>query len=383
MFKEINFITPDVKVEDYKEAFTSPAVSAEVLEEIIKEQNNYCKLVIRPLERGYGQTLGNSLRRVLLSSIPGAAIVAVNIEGVAHEFTAMDGVVEDVTEIVLNLKNIVFTINADKDAKGQFGDENELLRLELNVTLPTVSEQTKSGVAAKEVAKSRVVTANDIDITSTEIIKVVNPNQKICTLQAGGSIKMEIFIRKGVGYVSADENKRFCKVNGNPIVGLLPIDSIFTPVTRCRYDVTRTRHEDSFNYDELVLEVWTNGSVRAVDAVSLASVFLIDHYRVIAGLNSYVQDLSFMTQKEEKVANDKLDKKIEDLDLSVRSYNCLKRANINTVGELAQKTEEEMMKVRNLGRKSLKEVVLKLREIGLDLKSSSGLIFEDDEEDEE
>ena len=165
--------------------------------------------------------------------------------------------------------------------------------------------------------------------------------------------------------------------------GLLPIDSIFTPVTRCRYEVSRTRHEDSFNYDELILEVWTNGSIRAVDAVALASVFLIDHYKVIAGLNNYVQDLSFMNQPTEKVANDKLDKKIEDLDLSVRSYNCLKRANINTVGELAQKTEEEMMKVRNLGRKSLKEVVLKLREIGLDLKSSTGLIFEDDEDEEE
>ena len=383
MFKEINFITPDVKVEDYKDAFTSQAVSAEVLQELVEEQKNYCKLVIRPLERGYGQTLGNSLRRVLLSSIPGAAIVAVDIEGVQHEFTAMKGVVEDVTEIVLNLKNIVFTINADKDVKGDFGDENELLRLELNVSLPSVADQTKAGVAPKDVVKSRVVTAEDINLSSTEVIKVINKNQKICTLQAGASFNMVLYIRKGVGYVSADENKRFCKEGNNRIVGLLPIDSIFTPVTRCRYEVSRTRHEDSFNYDELILEVWTNGSIRAVDAVALASVFLIDHYKVIAGLNNYVQDLSFMNQPTEKVANDKLDKKIEDLDLSVRSYNCLKRANINTVGELAQKTEEEMMKVRNLGRKSLKEVVLKLREIGLDLKSSTGLIFEDDEDEEE
>ena len=383
MFKEINFITPDVKVEDYKDAFTSQAVSAEVLQELVEEQKNYCKLVIRPLERGYGQTLGNSLRRVLLSSIPGAAIVAVDIEGVQHEFTAMKGVVEDVTEIVLNLKNIVFTINADKDVMGDFGDENELLRLELNASLPTVADQIKAGTPKDQVELSRVVRAKDIVLDSIEVIKVINPEQKICTLQAGASCNMVIYIRKGVGYVSADENKRFCKEGNNRIIGLLPIDSIFTPVTRCRYEVTRTRHEDSFNYDELVLEVWTNGSVRAVDAVALASVFLIDHYKVITQLNNYVQEKSYMNQQTEKVQNDKLDKKIEDLDLSVRSYNCLKRANINTVGELAQKTEEEMMKVRNLGRKSLKEVVLKLREIGLDLKSSTGLIFDDEADDEE
>ena len=383
MFKEINFITPDVKVEEYKEAFTSPKVNVGVDQEIVLDQENYAKIVIRPLERGYGQTIGNSLRRVLLSSIPGAAIVAVDIDGVEHEFTAMQGVVEDVTEIVLNLKNIVFTINADKDVRGDFGDENELLRLELNATLPSVADQIKAGTPKDQVELSRVVKAKDINLDSIEVIKVINPEQKICTIQAGASCNMVIYIRKGVGYVSADENKRFCKEGNNRIVGLLPIDSIFTPVTRCRYEVTRTRHEDSFNYDELVLEVWTNGSVRAVDAVALASVFLIDHYKVITQLNNYVQDKSYMNQQTEKVVNDKLDKKIEDLDLSVRSYNCLKRANINTVGELAQKTEEEMMKVRNLGRKSLKEVVLKLREIGLDLKSSTGLIFEDDADDED
>ncbi len=383
MFKEINFITPEVRVDEYKEAFTSPQVNVNVDQEIVEDQENYAKIVIRPLERGYGQTIGNSLRRVLLSSIPGAAIVAVDIDGVEHEFTAMQGVVEDVTEIVLNLKNIVFTINADKDVRGDFGDENELLRLELNATLPSVADQIKAGTPKDQVELSRVVKAKDINLDSIEVIKVINPEQKICTIQAGASCNMVIYIRKGVGYVSADENKRFCKEGNNRIVGLLPIDSIFTPVTRCRYEVTRTRHEDSFNYDELVLEVWTNGSVRAVDAVALASVFLIDHYKVITQLNNYVQDKSYMNQQTEKVVNDKLDKKIEDLDLSVRSYNCLKRANINTVGELAQKTEEEMMKVRNLGRKSLKEVVLKLREIGLDLKSSTGLIFEDDADDED
>ncbi len=382
MFKEINFITPEVRVDEYKEAFTSPQVNVNVDQEIVEDQENYAKIVIRPLERGYGQTIGNSLRRVLLSSIPGAAIVAVDIDGVEHEFTAMQGVVEDVTEIVLNLKNIVFTINADKDVRGDFGDENELLRLELNATLPSVADQIKAGTPKDQVELSRVVKAKDINLDSIEVIKVINPEQKICTIQAGASCNMVIYIRKGVGYVSADENKRFCKEGNNRIVGLLPIDSIFTPVTRCRYEVTRTRHEDSFNYDELVLEVWTNGSVRAVDAVALASVFLIDHYKVITQLNNYVQDKSYMNQQTEKVVNDKLDKKIEDLDLSVRSYNCLKRANINTVGELAQKTEEEMMKVRNLGRKSLKEVVQKLREIGLDLKNSTSS-FDDDEDDDE
>lgn len=384
MLKEINFLRPEIKVEEYKNMFNSPEVTTEIMKEIIEEQSNYCKLVIRPLERGFGMTIGNSLRRVLLSSIPGAAIVAIDIDGIQHEFTAINGVVEDVTEIILNLKNVVFTINADKDAKGDFGDENELLRLELAIKLPSVTEQASSGVKPDNIIYSKEITAGDIDISSTEIIGIVNPNQKVATLQAGHSLNMVLYIRKGVGYVSADENKRFCKEGNNRIVGLLPVDSIFTPVTRCRYDVTRTRHEDSFDYDELVLEVWTNGSIRAVDAVALAAVFLMDHYKVIAGLNNYIQDLSFMTQKEEKVANDKLDKKIEDLDLSVRSYNCLKRANINTVGELAQKTEEEMMKVRNLGRKSLKEVVLKLREIGLDLKSSSGLLnFDDDDAEDE
>lgn len=374
MFKEINFLRPTVKVEDYHDFFANQEVEVETVQEIAEDQRNYCKLVIRPLERGYGMTIGNSLRRVLLSSIPGAAIVAIEINGVQHEFTALDGIYEDVTEIILNLKNIVFTINPDKDAKGDFGDENELIKLYLNVQAPTEAEQTKKGVAPKDVVKQMVVTAGDIDIAATEMVSVINPDQKIATLYAGASLNMVLYIRKGVGYVSADENKRFCKEGNNRIIGLLPIDSIFTPVTRCRYDVTKTRHEDSFNYDELVLEVWTNGSIKAVDAVALASTFLIDHYKAIAtSLNEFVPNVSFMTQKEEKVTNDKLDKKIEDLDLSVRSYNCLKRANINTVGELTQKTEEEMMKVRNLGRKSLKEVVLKLREIGLDLKSSSGM----------
>jgi len=195
---------------------------------------------------------------------------------------------------------------------------------------------------------------------------------------------MELFVRNGVGYVNADENKKFCKEGNSRIINRLAIDSIFTPVVRCRYDVTKTRYGDNFDCDQLILEVWTNGSIKATNALSLASKFLIEHFEVIQNLNVEIEQRKYMMETEEKVVDSKLDKKIEDLDLSVRSYNCLKRANINTVGELTQKTEEEMMKVRNLGRKSLKEVVQKLREIGLDLKNSSTLFDDDDDlEDDE
>lgn len=359
--------------------------------EIINDQgvvdNNYCKLKISPLERGYGMTIGNALRRVLLSSLPGAAIVAIQIEGVEHEFCALEGIREDVTEIILNLKNIIFTINLDKNEKGEYSADNELFRLELIVEVPTLEQQRKSGVKEEDLQLVRVVKASDIAINSTEIIQVVNGDQPIATVSAGGKLKMELFIRNGVGYVSAEENKRFCKEGNSPIVGLLPIDSIFTPITKCKYEVTKTRFEDNFDCDSVVVEVWTNGSIKATNALSLAAKFLVEHFAVIENLNTFIQDHEYMIQKEEKVTNSKLDRKIEDLDLSVRSYNCLKRANINTVGELTQKTEEEMMKVRNLGRKSLKEVGQKLREIGLDLKNSTGASFDDsddsDDEDED
>ena len=194
---------------------------------------------------------------------------------------------------------------------------------------------------------------------------------------------MELFVRNGVGYVNADENKVFCKEGNNTIIGRLPIDSIFTPVVRCKYEVSKTRYGDNFDCDLLVIEVWTNGSIKATNALSLASKFLIEHFTVIQNLNTEIEQKKYMIETEEKVTDSKLDKKIEDLDLTVRSYNCLKRANINTVGELTQKSEEEMMKVRNLGRKSLKEVVQKLREIGLELKNSSTLFDDDSSFDEE
>lgn len=347
--------------------------------------NNYCKLTLSPLERGYGMTIGNALRRVMLSSLPGAAAVAIEMDDVNHEFCAVEGIREDVTEIILNLKNVVFTINFDKNAKGDFGNQDEIYQLELDEYLPTLEEQKKKGVKDEDLVTSKIVTASSINTASSEIIIVVNGDAPIATLAPGGRIHMFIYVRNGVGYVSAEENKIFCKDSQNRIIGRLPIDSIFTPVLKCKYDVVKTRFEDNFDCDLLTIEVWTNGSMKATNALSLASKFLIEHLEIIENLNVFIKEREYMAQKEEKVTNSKLDRKIEDLDLSVRSYNCLKRANINTVGELTQKSEEEMMKVRNLGRKSLKEVVQKLREIGLDLKNSSSLFSDDDdlEEDEE
>jgi DNA-directed RNA polymerase subunit alpha len=359
--------------------FIRPTLELVPLEDGIID-NYYCKLKVTPLERGYGMTLGNSLRRVLLSSLPGAAAVAVQIDGVSHEFCAVDGIREDVTEIILNIKNIIFTINADKNESGDYGDQDKTFEVRLSTNLPSIEAQVKAGVKEEDLVYSKVVTASMIDLTSTEDIKVVNGDQAICTLSAGASLNMVLLVRNGVGYVSATENKVFCKDVHSRANGFLPIDSIFTPVERCKYEVSKTRYLDNFDCDQLILEVWTDGSVVATNAVALAAKFLYEHFAVISNLNVLIQEKEYLVQQEEKSTNTKLDCKIEDLNLSVRSYNCLKRANINTVGELTQKTEEEMMKVRNLGRKSLKEVVQKLREIGLDLKNSTSL-FDDDDED--
>ncbi len=315
------------------------------------ETEGYGKFTIMPLERGYGITIGNALRRVLLSSMPGIAIVALEIEGVEHEFMAIDGIREDVTEIILNLKNIVLTVSEDQLFKPMPHDPQDLIEL----SIATNGEQT--------------ITAGDLEISSEYTI--VNPQQVIATLEKNGQFKAKFFARRGIGYVGAEDNKVFCKdKNGNTIVSRIAIDAIYTPVTKVRYDVERTRVDENVDYEKLMLEVWTNKSITAANAASLASKFLMEHFNVVAGLNEIVVEQEYMYEREEKVSNKKLEKKIEELDLSVRSYNCLKRAGINTVGELAQKTEEEMMRVRNLGRKSLKEVVQKLREIGLDLRRS-------------
>lgn len=327
------------------------------------DEANYGKFTITPLDRGYGTTLGTSLRRVLLSSMPGVAIVAMEIEGVQHEFMGMPGVVEDVTQIILNLKNIVFSI-----------DEEELFK-----PMPqTVQDLYEITIIAEGPG---VITAGDLNVSSE--LTVVNKDAVIATLAEGGKFKARFFARRGIGYVNADENKIFCKdKSGNTIVDRIAIDAIYTPVTKCNYVVEKTRVEDNVDFDKLTLEVFTNDSIKPSDAVSLASKFLIDHFEVVSKLNEAIANQNYMYEPEEKIANKKLEKKIEELDLSVRSYNCLKRAGINTVGELAQKTSEEMMRVRNLGRKSLKEVIQKLHEIGLDLRQSYDSDFLDGDENE-
>ena len=329
------------------------------------ESESYGKFTITPLERGYGITLGNALRRVLLSSMPGVAIVAIEIEGVEHEFMALDGILEDVTEIILNLKNIHIKTDPEEQLfKAMPNDPQDLYELSI--------------VANGE----RVITAGDLEHSSE--IEIVNPDQVIATLEKNGHFKAKFYARRGIGYVSAEENKIFCKDKyGNNIVSRIAIDSIYTPVTKVKYDVEKTRVDENVDYDKLTLEVWTNKVMKPANAASLASKFIIEHFNVVSGLNEIIIEQDYMYEREEKVTNKKLEKKIEELDLSVRSYNCLKRAGIHTVGELTQKTEEEMMRVRNLGRKSLKEVVQKLREIGLDLRRSYDNDYDYSEYDED
>ena len=330
--RKFEFIKPQIKIEQ-------------------QEGSNYGKFVITPLERGYGMTLGNSLRRVLLSSMPGIAIVAIEIEGVPHEFMAMPGVVEDVTEIILNFKNVVLKVDEKVLFKDMTGEPEEMYTLSLDVTGP------------------KVVTAGDLFV-GTEL-EVVNKDAIICTVSEGGKFKGKFYARRGIGYVSAEENKVFCKDKaGNLYTERIAIDSIYTPITKCMYSVEKTRVGDNVDFEQLEMEVWSNDSITPNDAVSLAAQFLINHFNVVSQLNEIIAEKDFMHEPEAPTANKTKDKRIEELDLSARSYNCLKRAGINTIGELAQKTEEEMMRVRNLGRKSLKEVMQKLRENGFELKHS-------------
>ena len=264
--------------------------------------DNYGKFTISPLERGYGITLGNALRRVLLSSMPGVAIVAMEIEGVQHEFMGIPGVVEDVTEIILNLKNVVFTIDEDKLFQVMSPESNELYEIEIVAKGP------------------KVITAGDLQMSSE--LTVVNKDAVIATLAENGEFKARFYARRGIGYVSAEENKVFCKEkNGGVIVNRIAIDSIYTPITKCRYDVVKTRVGDDVDYDALTLEVWTNDSIKASDAVSLASKFLIDHFNIVANLNEVLATKSYMYEPEKTIADKKREKKIEELDLSVRSYN--------------------------------------------------------------
>ena len=298
----------------------------------------YGKFVVEPLERGYGTTLGNSLRRILLSSLPGAAVSNVKIDGVLHEFSVIPGVKEDVTEIILNLKGLA---------------------------IKNTSEGNEPKIAYIDVEGEGEVKGSDIKCDSD--IEILNPEHHIATLSggAGSKLYMEITINKGRGYVGADKNKK----DDKPI-GMLPLDSIFTPVTRVNFLVENTRVGQITDYDKLSLEVWTNGTIAPDDAVSFGAKILNEHLNLFIDLSDNAKDTSIMVEKEEGKKEKVLEMSIEELDLSVRSYNCLKRAGINTVEDLANKTEDEMMKVRNLGRKSLEEVLNKMAELGLSLKPS-------------
>ena len=343
-------------------------IKPEITNQTEGENSNYGKFVITPVERGFGLTLGNALRRVLLSSMPGIAIVSTEIEGVQHEFMALSGVREDVTGIVLNLKKIVFKYRNDEDKLFKpmpFGTE-EFYTLSIHAKGPGV------------------VTAGDLVDESNELT-VINKDQVICTLEEGGEFKAKFYAKRGIGYVGANENKKFCRdANGNVYVERIAIDSIYTPVVRANYEVEKTRVEDDVTYDKLTLEVWTNDSIKPADAVSLASKFLVEHFEMISKINETIVNQQYMQEQKEEEETKEYETSIEELDLSVRSKNCLKRANIYTLGDLIRKSEDEMMKVRNLGRKSLKEIMQKLHERGLDLnRSYDSDSFEDDVEDEE
>jgi len=300
----------------------------------ISKDNTYGKIVIEPLERGFGTTLGNSLRRVLLSSLPGVAVTSVKINGVLHEFSTVPGVAEDVTEIMLNLKGLSAKLYADQPKT-----------VTINATGPCE------------------VTAADIVCDSS--VEILNPEMHIATLNEDGYLYMEMTLEKGRGYVPAEQNKKL-----NQAIGVIPTDSIFTPVRKVKYEVTNTRVGQQTDFDSLTIEVWTDGSVRPDEGLSLAAKILTEHLNLFIDLTDEVNTVEIMVAKEEDQKEKILDMTIEELDLTVRSYNCLKRAGINTVNELIQRSEEEMMKVRNLGRKSLEEVTSKLATLGLSLKKN-------------
>lgn len=298
---------------------------------------NYGKFVVGPLERGFALTIGNSLRRVMLSSLPGASIFAIEVEGARHEFSALDGVEEDVTMIVLALKDLVLKID---------DEESTTKRLELDVEGPAV------------------VTAADLVLPSD--VTVVNPDLVLAHVAEGGKLKMSLFARNGRGYVTSEGNKALR--TGSQVVGTIATDSNYSPITKINYEVKPTRVGHNANYENLELEVWTNGSVLPQDSVALAAKILIAHLEEFLTLNEITRDVNIVAEPVEQATNKYEDMTIEELDLSVRSYNCLKRAGIATVLELTQRTEEDMMKVRNLGKKSLKEVKEKLLGIGLSFK---------------
>ena len=299
----------------------------------ISDDGKYGKFVVEPLERGYGTTLGNSLRRVLLSSLPGYAITSVKIDGILHEFSTIPGVKEDVTEIVLNLKNVILRIH---------GDGPKTIYIDAN--------------GDEEITAGSIKTDSEVEI--------LNPELHIATLNSDANVSMELTCDKGRGYVSAERNKQMMQ----PIIGVIAIDSIYTPVLKVNYTVENTRVGQITDYDKLTLEVWTNGTINAMEAVSLGAKILNEHLNLFGDLSGEAYDTEVMVVKNDSGKEKVLEMTIEELDLSVRSFNCLKRAQINTVEDLINRTEEDMMKVRNLGRKSLDEVVAKLNSLGFDLR---------------
>ena len=312
----IQFEKPNYKITDYV------------------EKSNYGKFELEPLERGFGYTIGNALRRVMLSSLPGSAISSVKIDGVLHEFQTIEGVVEDVTSIILNLKNVVIK----KHCEG-----------EKTIRLHASSEG--------------VVTAGDIECDAD--VEIINKDQVIATLAKGGKLDMEMTVSSGRGYARAEENK---KLLSDKKVGVIAIDSLYAPIERVAYEVLDARVGQNENYDKLVMEVWTNNSIKPEEAIALASRILIEHLEIVANLNNIADVSGMMVEKTEDPKQKALETAIEDLDFSVRAYNCLKRAGIHTLQDLVNKSNSDVMKIRNLGKKSLKEVLDKVKELDLTLK---------------
>ena len=312
----IEFEKPNYKINDYVES------------------NFYGKFELEPLERGFGTTLGNALRRVMLSSLPGSAISSVKIEGALHEFQTLEGVVEDVTTIILNLKKVVIK-NHSNDSK--------IVRLNI----------TKEGP----------VTAGDIERDAD--IEIINPDLVIANVAKGGKLVAEMTVSNGRGYVKSEENKKLLDIKK---VGVIPIDSIFSPIERISYDVESARVGQDESYDKLIMNVWTNGSIKPEEAIALAARILIEHFNILTNLSNIADMTGMMIEKTEDPKVKALETTIEDLDFSVRAYNCLKRAGIHTLQDLVNRSENDMMKIRNLGKKSLKEVLDKVKELGLLLR---------------
>ena len=298
------------------------------------ESNFYGRFELEPLERGFGTTIGNALRRVMLSSLPGSAISSIKIDGILHEFQTIDGIYEDVTTIILNLKGVVFK---------NYSNETKTVRI----------NTTKEGE----------VTAGDIECDPD--VEVINKDKVICTLSKGASLNMEMTVTNGRGYVRSEDNKKIYDINKK---GVIAVDSIYSPIERVSYEVGNARVGQDESYDKLILDVWTNGSIKPEEAIALASRILIEHFNSLTDLSSIADVSGMMMEKKEDPKVKALETSIEDLDFSVRAYNCLKRAGIHTLQDLVNNSESDMMKIRNLGKKSLKEVLDKIRDMGLVLR---------------